>query len=309
MGEAIVAWCDLEGRVCVAESVCPHLGASLEPAAGGKVRDGRLVCPFHGFEYDVTGQCVATPFAAAPKSARLRVFETREVVGLVFAWWGSGGRAPGWAIPADPPTGGNWSDLKFRTIRFPGHPQETTENAVDLAHLRYVHGYSSVSQAGPLTVDGAHLQSCFDFKRTRTIAGIFDLSFDVSARTHVFGLGYSFVEIQERSVGMESRLWVLVTPVDGTLVELVLVGQMREIIRPKRPIVGLKFVPKCLRAKIMNNIMLSVQKRDVLQDVVIWRSKKYRSRPRLCRSDGGMGTYRRYCQQFYPELQGANRSG
>ena len=42
MGEEIVAWCDGDGRVCVAESVCPHLGAALGPTVGGKVRDGCL---------------------------------------------------------------------------------------------------------------------------------------------------------------------------------------------------------------------------------------------------------------------------
>ena len=301
MGKEIVAWCDGEGRVCVAESVCSHLGAALGPSAGGRVQGGRLVCPFHGFEYDATGRCVATPFAAAPKSAELRVFETREILGMVFAWWGSGGRPPQWNLPGDPPAGGDWTDLEFQTIRFPGHPQETTENSVDLAHLRYVHGYNEVSQIGRVSVDGAHLRSCFNFKRTRTIAGIFELSFDVSAITHVFGLGYSFVEIHERSIGMDSRLWVLATPVDGTLVELTLVGQMRSLRKPKRPIVGLKFVPSGLRTRIMNKITLYREKRDVLQDVVIWRFKKYRSRPRLCRSDGPIGPYRRYCRQFYPE--------
>ena len=302
MGEEIVAWCDADGRLCVAESVCPHLGAALGPAAGGKVRDGCLVCPFHGFEYDATGRCIATPFAAPPKSAKLRVFETREVLGLVFAWWGSGGRPPQWNLPAEPPTGDDWTELEFRTIRFPGHPQETTENSVDLAHLRYVHGYDTVSQVGPVSVDGAHLRSAFSFKRARTVAGIFDFSFDVSAVTHVYGLGYSFVEIHERSIGMDVRLWVLATPVDGRLVEVVLVGQVREMRKPKRAILGLRFVPLSLRAKVMRRILLSVQKRDVLQDVVIWQSKKYRSRPRLCRSDGAIGTYRRYCKQFYPEV-------
>ena len=63
LGEDIVAWCDGAGRVCVAVAVCPHLGSDLEPAAGGRVRDGCLVCPFHGFEFDVSGQCVATRFS------------------------------------------------------------------------------------------------------------------------------------------------------------------------------------------------------------------------------------------------------
>lgn len=45
----------------------------------------------------------------------------------------------------------------------------------------------------------------------------------------------------------------------------------------------------------------SVQKQDVLQDVVIWERKQYRSPPRLCQADGPIGAYRRYCRQFYPE--------
>ena len=301
MGENIVVWCDGEGRVCVAEATCPHLGSDLGPAAGGRVRNGHLICPFHGFEYDATGRCAATPFAPAPEMAKLEVFHTREVLGLVFAWWGSGGRPPQWSLPEDPPAGAHWSEPGFRTIRFPGHPQETTENAVDMAHLRYVHGYGNVSRVGSISVHGPHLESSFDFTRTTTIAGMTTLEYDVSAVARVFGLGYSYVEIRERSIGMDARLWVLATPVDGTLIDMVLVGQVRELSRPKRPIVGMRFLPPRLRTRLMNELILSSQKRDVMQDVAIWSRKRYRPRPRLCRSDGEIGLYRRYCEQFYPD--------
>ena len=75
MGEDVVIWCDDQGRVCVAEATCPHLGADLAPSAGGRVCNGRLVCPFHGFEFETSGECVATPYANPPKSAWLRVYE------------------------------------------------------------------------------------------------------------------------------------------------------------------------------------------------------------------------------------------
>ncbi len=156
LGEEIVVWCDEAGRVCVADAVCPHLGSYLGPEVGGQVRNGCLVCPFHGFEYDTTGQCVATPNAPAPRAAKLKVYETREILGLVFAWFGSGGRSPHWDLPGDPPTGPEWSELGFRTLRFRGHPQETAENSVDLGHLGHVHGYEHVSPVGSVTVDGAY---------------------------------------------------------------------------------------------------------------------------------------------------------
>ena len=300
LGQDIVVWCDNRGAICVAQSVCPHLGSSLGPDAGGRVRDGQLVCPFHGFTYDVAGNYVATPFAPPPASTRLKVFETREILGLVFAWWGSNGRPPQWSLPEEPSAGSEWSDLELRTIRFPGHPQETTENAVDLAHLRYVHSYDNLKAVGSTTVDGALLVTRFDFRRRRRIAGIADLIYDVSTTTYVHGLGYSFVDIHERTIGLDTRLWVLATPVDGTFIDLVLVGQVRDIRKPKRLISGFGFLPLKLRTRVMNKILMAAQETDVLQDVAIWERKRYRPHPRLSRSDGAIGKYRRYCRQFYP---------
>ncbi len=303
LGEEIVAWCDEEGRICVADSVCPHLGSSLGPEVGGRVCGGRLVCPFHGFEFDVSGQCVATPYAPAPKAAKLKVYETREILGMVFAWWGSGGRPRQWDLPEDPAAGREWCKLGFRKLRFRGHPQEIAENSVDLGHLRYVHGYDKVSAVGSVSVDGARLTSGFDFTRVRSIAGFVDLVYEVSAVAHLFGMGFSFVEIHEKTIDMRARLWVLTTPLANGIVEVTLASQVREIRRPRRAITGLRFMPLKYRHRVMNQILLSQQKRDVLQDVTIWEKKRYRSPPRLCRADGPIGAYRRYCRQFYPKAR------
>ncbi len=301
MGTEIVVWGDTTGQVCVAEAYCPHLGADLGPATGGRVRGDRLVCPFHGFEYEASGQCVATPFAPPVRAARLRVFETRDIAGMIFAWWGAGGRAPQWDLPAKSPDQTGWSGLHIWTSRFAGHPQETTENSVDLAHLRYVHGYDSVSRVGPMSVDGHVLVSDFDFATTRDVTRIASIDLEVSARTLVVGLGYSFVDIREHTIGLDMRLWILATPVDGTLIDLSVVSQAGEIRSPNRWIAGLGFLPVKLRAPIMNRIMASFERRDVLKDVPIWSAKRYRSRPRLARSDGEIMAYRSYCAQFYPD--------
>ena len=243
MGEDIIVWCDDQGRICVADAACPHLGADLGPTAGGRICDGRLVCPFHGFEFETTGECVATPYAKPPKSAWLRVFETREVDDLVFAWWGIDGRPPQWNLPAESPDQTGWSRILINTMRFPGHPQETTENSVDLGHLRYVHGYGSVERPERASVDGPLLKSRFNFRRTQKLAGIVGMTMDVSADTSIYGLGYSFVEIREHSIGMDLRLWVLAAPVDGVLIDLTLASQVREIRKPRRWIAGLGFSP------------------------------------------------------------------
>ena len=303
MGESIIAWSDDRGHICVAESHCPHLGSDMGPEAGGRVCEGRLVCPFHGYAYDAAGWCVDTPYADPPRNTRLQVFETAEINGLIFAWWGIDGRPPQWELHPDRPETEGWCGPAIRTFRFAGHPQEATENSVDLAHFRYVHGYGNFDRVGRISVDGARLESCFNFRSVRKVAGLTVHTVDVSAVTHVFGLGYSFVKIREHAVGADLRLWVLATPVDGTLIDLTLVSQAREIRNPKRRIVGLGFLPVSWRAPIFNRFMAAQQKSDVLQDVAIWSRKQYRARPRLCRSDGEIMPFRAYCAQFYPRAR------
>lgn len=302
MGEQIVAWCDETGAICVADAFCPHLGSHMGPTVGGRVRDGCLVCPFHGFTFDTTGQCVATPNAPAPKAARLKVYRTREILGLIFAWWGAGGRPPQWDLPEEPAAGPKWSRVLTTTLRFRGHPQETTENSVDVEHLEYTHGYSNVRPT-EMSIDGAYLKSAFDFTSVRRTAGLFDVVADVSAVAHVHGLGYSFVEIHEKGIGMHSRMWVLSTPVDGTFVELTLATQVHEIRKPGQFFKGLGFLPVSLRHRLMARLFISEERRYVEQDVVIWDRKRYQSPPRLCQADGPIGKYRLYCRQFYPDLQ------
>ena len=301
LGENVVVWSDEDGRACVAEAICPHLGSDLGPDAGGRVCAGRLVCPFHGFEFDTTGQCVDTPYAPPPRSARLRVFETREIAGLIFGWWGIGGREPQWSLPEETPDQTGWSDLKIQTLRFPGHPQETTENSVDLAHLRYVHGYHAVNRVEPASMDGHHMVSRFDFTSRRKVARFATLTFELSANTDIYGLGYSFVDIREHTIGMDLRMWIMATPVDGTLIDMTLASQVREVRNPRRLFVGLRFLPRGLRAPLLNRFMASRQRQDVLDDVVIWSRKKFVSPPRLNRSDGEVMAYRAYCAQFYPD--------
>ncbi len=301
LGEEIVAWCDDQGRVCMAEAYCPHLGSSLAPETGAKVCAGRLVCPFHGFEYDTSGQCVATPYAPPPKNARLRLYETRDYAGMIFGWWGLGGRPAQWHLPEAPRADSGWSDIRHTTLRFPGHPQETTENSVDLAHLRYVHGYDNVRRTARLEIDGAHLLSCFDFMGTYRVAGVMGVTFDVSSITHVYGLGFSQVDFEERRIGYRARLWVLSTPVDGTSIDLTLATHVGDFEQPKRAIVGLSFLPLRARVKLMNRFALWKARKYVEEDVVIWSRKRYVERPLLNRADGEIVAYRRYCEQFYRE--------
>lgn len=54
-GRRRIALVRLGDRYCALDGTCPHAGG---PLAEGALEDGKLVCPWHGREFDVaTGQC------------------------------------------------------------------------------------------------------------------------------------------------------------------------------------------------------------------------------------------------------------
>lgn len=66
----------------VLDGRCAHFGAFL---ARGRVADGCLECPLHGWRYTGDGRCVATPSGErAPEAARLVAYRTATVGGHLF---------------------------------------------------------------------------------------------------------------------------------------------------------------------------------------------------------------------------------
>jgi len=85
---------------------------------------------------------------------------------------------------------------------------------------------------------------------------------------------------------------------------------VRQIRKPRRFLSSLAFLPVALRHRLMNLFFMSEDRRFVRQDVVIGDRKRYRPPPRLCRADGPIGKYRRYCRQFLSGLgDGTSRPG
>ena len=300
LDDDIVLWCNEEGEIAVAHSFCAHMGSKLGPSVGGQLCNGNIVCPFHGFAYDVSGQCVATPNAPSPVNARLRMIETYEWEGMVFGWWSGVGRPAQWRIPDfQYPTDG-WTSLQFQSFFLNGHPQDTAENSVDVNHFRYIHGYDDVYLTEEPVVDGALLRTAFRFCRKTRLFGV-SSQFEVSATVHVCGLGCSYVEIREETIGIDARFWVLTTPIDQKTINVILCNQIASLADPKRFFVGLGFLPTGLRSWAMNCLLSRWQKNDVEDDVVIWGTKAYQPKPVLSRTDGAIMMYRRYCEQFYPQ--------
>lgn len=57
-GRALVLFRDDEGKLGLIGRHCPHRGADL---CYGRLEDNGLRCPFHGWHFDRSGQCVEQP--------------------------------------------------------------------------------------------------------------------------------------------------------------------------------------------------------------------------------------------------------
>ncbi|WP_270933646.1 aromatic ring-hydroxylating dioxygenase subunit alpha [Falsiroseomonas oryzae] len=58
LGERLLAVRDSAGRLGLIDEFCAHRGVSLW---FGRVEEGGIRCPYHGWKYDVTGQCTEVP--------------------------------------------------------------------------------------------------------------------------------------------------------------------------------------------------------------------------------------------------------
>ena len=66
LGERLVLFRDNEGELGLIGRHCPHRGADL---CYGRREDNGLRCPFHGWHFDRTGQCVEQP--AEPEGSHM----------------------------------------------------------------------------------------------------------------------------------------------------------------------------------------------------------------------------------------------
>lgn len=90
-GERLVLFRDDEGELGLIGRHCPHRGADL---CFGRREDNGLRCPFHGWHFDRTGQCVEQP--AEPedsimyKTIKLPSYPVVEKDGVILTYMGEG---------------------------------------------------------------------------------------------------------------------------------------------------------------------------------------------------------------------------
>jgi phthalate 4,5-dioxygenase len=89
LGEELVLFRDDAGELGLIGAHCPHRGASLEY---GEIENGGIRCPYHGWLFNVHGQCLEMP--AEPTDSKFAgkvnhlTYPVREQGGLIFAYLG-----------------------------------------------------------------------------------------------------------------------------------------------------------------------------------------------------------------------------
>jgi phenylpropionate dioxygenase-like ring-hydroxylating dioxygenase large terminal subunit len=155
MGEKLVFWRDRQGRVNCLHDQCPHRGAALSL---GAVAGDCIVCPFHGFQYEASGQCILVPAngkdAPFPKQLKAGSYRTHETDGFIFIFWG---KTP--EQPAPPRYFDNLSGLVSASKRvvWNAHYSRAIENQLDVAHLPFVH-HDTIGRGGRTVVDGPYFE-------------------------------------------------------------------------------------------------------------------------------------------------------
>jgi phthalate 4,5-dioxygenase oxygenase subunit len=138
LGEELVVFRDTNGRVGVLEEHCPHRGAAL---GLGRNEQCGLRCLYHGWKFDVEGNCLDMPTEPADSEyvnkVKAKNYPSHEAGGVVWGLMGEPGEAPPfpnflWATL--PP-----SQRKAMRVREECNYLQAIEGGIDSAHLGYLH--------------------------------------------------------------------------------------------------------------------------------------------------------------------------
>lgn len=133
-----------DGHLLAADLACPHKGADLSQ---GCMRDGRLMCPYHGWEFDADGACQSIPSLLEPNPEKLalshlRAYPIRERYGFLWVKLDDAPLADG--RPHELPEVSEFEDPRWTyvmgpSMRFEAGWRREVENYLDMTHFAFAH--------------------------------------------------------------------------------------------------------------------------------------------------------------------------
>lgn len=138
LSERLLAFRDSKGRYGLIDEFCPHRGASLW---FGRNEQCGLRCPYHGWKFDVTGQCVEVPSepdgSEYPKRIKLVSYPLVERGGILWTYMGQPEHQPPlpeWEFATVPRTH-SMTTKRFQECNW----LQAMEGGIDSSHVSWLH--------------------------------------------------------------------------------------------------------------------------------------------------------------------------
>ncbi|TAE61294.1 MAG: aromatic ring-hydroxylating dioxygenase subunit alpha [Nostocales cyanobacterium] len=138
--QPLVLFKNQNGEFGCVKDFCPHRAAKL---SDGKIIDGKIECPYHGWQFNQDGKCLHIPQlpkdAKIPHNACIQSYQVVEKQGIIWVWLGDKSQHQEASIP----TLSDLEDDQFVTIDFmyerPYDQSYFIENVIDPAHIPISH--------------------------------------------------------------------------------------------------------------------------------------------------------------------------
>ena len=138
LGEKLIAFRDTSGRVGVFDHHCPHRCASL---FFGRNEENGIRCVYHGWKYDVDGNCVdmanVPPHQDFKHKVNAKAYKAIESNGLIWVFMGNQENAP--PLPAFEALTEPTVDVSITFIQSECKYLQALEGDVDTSHLSFLH--------------------------------------------------------------------------------------------------------------------------------------------------------------------------
>src|SRR2546422_7486121 len=137
LGENLIAFRTISGKVGLLAHACPHRGASL--FFGRNEAEG-LRCVYHGWKFDVAGRCVDMPTEPADSTyaqkVRARAYPCVERNGIVWTYMGPREVPP--PLPEHP--GNLLPGARYQKYVRACNFMQALEGDIDTVHASFLHG-------------------------------------------------------------------------------------------------------------------------------------------------------------------------
>jgi phthalate 4,5-dioxygenase oxygenase subunit len=138
LSESLLAFRDSQGRYGLISEFCAHRGVSLW---FGRNEEGGIRCAYHGWKYDVTGQCIDVPSEPAENGFCQRIkltgYPLVEQGGVLWTYMGPAQKQPplpqfefSLVPPAQTYTSKRWQECNWL---------QAMEGGIDSSHVSFLH--------------------------------------------------------------------------------------------------------------------------------------------------------------------------